>query len=313
MDCVPDSSGLNEQTALLQTSIRNSWRAIESHTDSVVSRHCRLDEVQQDRPRTPLDRGERADLDRILQARQRVLEASTHQGDRKRVLFHTWFLSGLTFTRCSASRPVWFGPDQREWYDDVQRVWGHRIDQAWPYRMILVDPPVEPQEDGGHILIIQHEHFQERGTLLSNFWHRDHSQLMLREAHMVPSWLFFDHLLAYLGLRDDCRAHIYLCLGFVGAEPIDERLPLFPRSGSHVEIHTAEWALIDESSLIQSVIKPARQHGLDLDEGPGLNAPISARGLPQAFSLRPVHHWLRSQTSRRSYTLHSLWTTRPKI
>ena len=153
---------------------------------------------------TPRDLGDRVDLDRIEQARQQVLAASNQQDEHTRILFHTWFLSGLGFHRCTASRPVWLGADKSDRPSEIQQVWGHRLDPHWPYRLILVDPPVEPPEDGVHILVIQQEHEQERGALLSNFWHAYRTQIMMREAHLLPSWLFFDHLLAFLGLRDAC-------------------------------------------------------------------------------------------------------------
>ena len=112
-------------------------------------------------------------------------------------------------------------------------------------------------------LVIQHEHAHERGALLSHFWHGDRTGLVVREAHMLPSWLFFDQLLAYLGLRDDCRAQRV-------------HLPMFPRAGSHIEIHTAEWAQIDEHQLLQHTSKPALSYGLDLEADAQQNALPSA-------------------------------------
>ena len=239
-ECEDDPPQIADQVTLLQAGIQNSWKIIAPYEVLPVCFNTRRigDDPPLDGPRTLLDLGERADRDRVESARQAALMAlpSTHRPTT--IAFQSWFLSGLTFPRCSTSRTLWLGPEPQDWYDEVQRVWGHRLDPHSRYRLLPVDPPAEPSDGGGHLLIVQHEHHHERAVLLTNFWHGDNSELVVREAHMLPSWLFFDHLLAYLGLREDCRERRYLCLGFVGSEPIDAGLPMYPRTGSSIEIHT---------------------------------------------------------------------------
>ena len=116
-------------------------------------------------------------------------------------------------------------------------LWHDRLDPCWPFRLVVADPPVEPPQDGGHLLVVQHEHQQEHAALVSTFWHDDVSALWSRTAHLLPQWLSFDQLLAYSDICDECRRQDYLCLGFVGAIPIENHLPIFPRTGTHFELH----------------------------------------------------------------------------
>ena len=151
-ECHPEAvetSDLHDQVATLQSTIQTTFRTLDGATPECI-RVCSRPEFGDHReiPRTPLDLGERADFDRLAEARLNMLTASNQSDEQARVLFHTWFLSGLGFHRCTASRPVWLGEDRSGWIQEIQQVWGHRIDQ---FRIIVVDPPVEPPEDGGHI------------------------------------------------------------------------------------------------------------------------------------------------------------------
>ena len=160
------------------------------------------------------------------------------------VKFVTWFLNGDLWPRCDAFRTVALPADPERWDAIFRQTWRDRADPATQFQTALVYPPVTPDQHGGHLIIHQNLGPSVQGTLLSVFWHGQESELGSRFAQVVPHWLSFQRFLHFADLLDACRRRILLCVGFSGSHPIDDDRPLFPRHGTHVEIHAAEWQIV---------------------------------------------------------------------
>ena len=188
---------LSDQVSLLQQTIVETWRSTGTF-DAVDPELCPCERrnMLPSGPLPDLQRGEILDLRRIERARHAVLRARRSGSSNRPVSFHTWFLSSIGCPRCEASRIANLDADSTTWNTQIQRLWQDRFDPHWPFRLVLVDPPVEPAQDGGHLLVVQHEHQQERASLLSLFWHDDATALWSRTAHLLPQLLSFDQLLA---------------------------------------------------------------------------------------------------------------------
>ena len=254
--CDSSHPDLDDQLHLLQKTIQEGWRHF-GVSDRVHPAFCHsrndlgfIDHQDAQQLRMTLQ-----DRTNIEQARVAALQRRRSHIQEAPVTFHTWFLSGLSAPLCTTSRLLNLWNDPLNWHQQVRRLWQDKIDANWPFRMVLVDPRVEPDDDGGHILIVQHAHPHERAVLLSTFWHDDVTQLWSREAQFLPYVLDFDSLLRSARVLDGCARQHFLCLGFVGALPIDSQRPMYPRVGTHFELHLAEWAIIDENDLMQRSIQ----------------------------------------------------------
>ncbi|CAL1154687.1 unnamed protein product [Cladocopium goreaui] len=223
------------------------------------------------------------------------------------VKFVTWFLNGDLWPRCDAFRIVALPADPERWDAIFRRTWRDRADPSAQLQTALVYPPVTPDHHGGHLIIHQNLGPTVRGTLLSVFWHGQESELGSRFAQVVPHWLSFQRFLQFADLLDACRRRILLCVGFSGSHPIDDDRPLFPRHGTHVEIHAAEWQVIDENSLMQQPgVPPLAPTGAHFAppqaaacDAAQLNAdaPIFVPGVP----------WEIGSMSEFTQDLHALW------
>ena len=223
------------------------------------------------------------------------------------VKFVTWFLNGDLWPRCDAFRTVALPADPERWDAIFRQTWRDRADPATQFQTALVYPPVTPDQHGGHLIIHQNLGPSVRGTLLSVFWHGQESELGSRFAQVVPHWLSFQRFLHFADLLDACRRRILLCVGFSGSHPIDDDRPLFPRHGTHVEIHAAEWQIVDENSLMQQPgapqLAPAGTHAAppqvaDCDASQlNADAPIFVPGVP----------WEIGSMSEFTQDLHAIW------
>ena len=257
------------------------------------------------------------DRTRIEQARADTLQRRRSNVQEAPVTFHTWFLSSISAPLCTTSRLLSLWNDPLNWHQQARRLWQDKIDANWPFRMVLVEPPVEPADEGGHILIVQHAHPHERAVLLRTYWHDDVTQLWGREAQFLPYVLDFDSLLRSARVLDGCERQQYLCLGFVGALPMDSQRPIYPRVGTHFELHLAEWAIIDENDLMQrslQVSSPVHSSN-DVESQDSVNHfqdPLTASSPeqfcfnPEAPAFDPERPDIRTQTEF-AQDLHARW------
>ena len=314
-----DSSHLNldDQLHLLQKTIQEGWRhhGVSERVHPALC-HSRPALGPTDHQNAQQLRMTFQDRTNIEQARAATLQRRRSNIQEAPVTFHTWFLSGISDPLCTTSRLLNLWNDPLNWHQQARRLWQDKIDANWPFRMVLVDPPVEPEDDGGHILIVQHAHPRERAVLLSTFWHDDVTQLWSREAQFLPDVLDFDSLLRSARVLDGCARQQFLCLGFVGALPMDSQRPIYPRVGTHFELHLAEWAIIDENDLMQRSLQVSSPvHSSNVEPQDSVNPiqdPVAASSSeqfcfnPDAPAFDPERPDIRTQTEF-VQDLHDRW------
>ena len=223
------------------------------------------------------------------------------------VKFVTWFLNGDRWSRCDAYRVIALPLDTDRWDALFRHLWRDRSNHDEQLHVSLVYPSVVPDNHGGHLILHQNLGPTVRGVLLSVFWHGQESELGSRFAQVVPHWLSFQRFLQFADLLEACRRRLLLCVGFSGSQSLDEDRPLFPRHGSHVEIHVAEWQVADETTLMQHpgaphLEQPTAQPASDPEEDCdasllNADAPIFVSGLP----------WNIGSMSELTQDLHALW------
>ena len=236
----------------LDACLIESWRLLEQEEPAPVLEPIMIPD-DQPAHEPPVDRF--PDLHEDLEnAWRRAAAASpcTETADGVPVIkFVTWFVNSDSWTRCDAYRTVALPEDVETWEDILESAWADRASRDSPAQIALVYPSVSPDSHGGHLIVHQHLAPSERCTLISVLWHDQGSELWNRFARVVPHWLSFQRFLQFADLLDACRRRLFLCVGFSGSHPIEEDRPLFPRHGSHIEIHVAEWQVADDMSLMQ--------------------------------------------------------------
>eukprot|EP00435_Cladocopium_sp_Y103_P027748 s1875_g6.t2 len=183
----------------------------------------------------------------------------------RRVPFAVWYLRGGEYPICPQPRIVALSADRADWERQVLLSWHDRFQPGGQYRIVLVRPAVEPCEQAGHLLILQHELPGERGVLFSSFWHEDASQLRSRIALFLPSSLTLNRLWNLVGASEPCQNRRWICLGYKGRSLLDDSLPFRVQAGEHLEAHAAPWADVDENDLLQLSIGKSKPTAIALD------------------------------------------------
>ena len=88
--------------------------------------------------------------------------------------------------------------------------------------------------------------------------------ILARFAEFIPHWLSHLGLLNLVDIRESCVSQRLLCLAYQGTEALEPNLPIFPQTGIHMEIHSAPWAFIEETDLMQRSTRWTRNHALDV-------------------------------------------------
>ena len=299
-----DQIGLHSQVADLQRCLTTSMRVLEDEeTTTSIMPITAPEDILEDPVAIDRFPAEQEDLVTSWRSAASISTAIITEDGETKVKFVTWFLNGDRWPRCDAYRVVALPADLERWEALFRQRWHDRVDPAAQLHVSLVYPPVTPDNHGGHLILHQGLGPTVRGTLISVFWHGQDSELSNRFAQVVPHWLSFQRFLHFADLFDACRRQILLCVGFSGSHPIEDDRPLFPRHGSHIEIHAAEMQLVDETSIMQQPGPPqvAQPPAPDAHcEAHALNAaaPIFVPGLP----------WAVASMSEFTQDLHVLWT-----
>ena len=213
-----------------------------------------------------VDRGDLDALDEVWTAHSSVFATAE---DEANVHFVTWYVNGVQWFSCDAPRDLVLPRESTTWSLLIQRLWSDRLLPGVVTRISIINPPVEPAQDGGHLLIHQQVDRECRGVLASAYWHREATLLWHRKAMILPVQFTTRQLQQHFGLEEQCLQRVLLCLGFHGRLPLPEHDRFFLHMGAHLELHVSEWADIDEVDLFQtssSVVHSflPRVAGLDL-------------------------------------------------
>ena len=265
------------------------------------------------RPLRPIDEDPH-DLDHMRAIWNRPHMRALGPDNEPVMLFETWYLSSLNFPRCSFSRQVALPGSLHTWESALRQVWRDRHHPHWPLTIVLVTPtPHDPvpvargSAHGGHLILLQHEHPEEVGVILSSYGTPSDD----RFAQLVPRTLPFDRLLWTLDQEVHCRQPTLHCRAMFGHKEIWEDLPWQARNGQHLELF-ASVQLQDEQSLFQVHRRPRyvserprnRQRAVSLPEGSTQCEAFAFNAAAPAFipNRRPVttmHETIQD--------LHHLW------
>ena len=189
----------------------------------------------------------------------------TQGPDREPIMyFDTWFLSALDFPRCSTPRSVALPAHVQLWDNALRQVWRDRQHPHWPIRMQLIFPTPVGAPNGGHLLILQHEHPMEAGILLTV----SGGPAQDRFAQLVPSMLPFDRLLWFADQEVRCVQREWVCHATHNHQRLSTNNPWRAENGQHIELHVkvrAEPASSSshEVSAPQPAVPPAADHPND--------------------------------------------------
>ena len=231
--CLPHSD--SDDVNLLQEPLPKSRRVSEHHKTS----HTVLDSCFSRRggpPHRRLRRRQEEEEDPELQA-LRALWGRQHRQSRginnePIMIFNTWFLSALNFPRCSTDRQVALPGEVTMWDQLLRQVWRDRQHPHWPLKIIPVDPDPTGTRNGGHLIILQHEHPEEAAVLMSNY----RGVQQDRFAQLIPMRLTFDRFLWFQDQEHLCPLPEIDCRGYHGTVEIPQTRPWEGAHGQHLEL-----------------------------------------------------------------------------
>ena len=177
----------------------------------------------------------------------------TQGPDREPVMhFDTWFLSALDFPRCSTPRSAALPAQVQLWDTALRQVWRDRQHPHWPIRMQLIFPAPVGAPNGGHLLILQHEHPAEAGILLTI----SGGPAQDRFAQLVPSMLPYDRLLWFADQEVRCVQRDWICHATHNQQRIPTNDLWRAENGQHIEHVKARVAPASSSTHDASVPRP---------------------------------------------------------
>ena len=298
---------LSLQTDLLHVAFQRTLRLL--NTDPVDSQDCRFEVPVTDdnlRHGQPFPVGHHLeDLHETWHQASPVFAASVEEAA---VTFASWFVHSNLWPTCDSPRMLTLHPHRHEWDRQIRSLWRDRMQPGQDFEVSIVVPSGEEELSHHQILVHQGISHRQRGILLSTYQHDDHSHLLARRAIVVPSRIEFLDLTGFAGFHTECRSRTLLCVGFFGRESIDEARPLYPRTGTHLELHMVDWDCvpltveqsdpdepfdeIDTMSLMHArnhrLNRAPRICGINLPEQPHesqpfqfqANAPVFVPGIP---------------------------------
>ena len=187
------------------------------------------------RPRLQRDLTDEVDPDlRHLHDLWNRPQLQTRGPDREPIMyFDTWFLSALDFPRCSTPRLAALPANVRLWETALRQVWRDRQHPHWPIRMQIIHPRPVGAVNGGHLLILEHEHPAEAGILLTIAG----GPAPDRFAQLVPSLLPFDRLLWFADQEVRCMERQWNCHATHNQQQLSTQEPWRADNGQHIELH----------------------------------------------------------------------------
>ena len=248
-----------DDAALLQTLPVSKLRISDAQQRSPTTHTCRFHRLPVRRRFATPDEDPNEDED---QQRLRDLWNRPHLRHRglqneEVMLFETWYLNGMNHPRCSVSRTVALPNNPALWPLRVAQVWRDRFRPHWAYRLVPIQPVLQHERHGGHLLIIQHEHHDEAGILMSHY--QGHSpQPNDRFAQLVPRVLTFNRFLWFQDHEILCAQNDLRCEGFHGDTRMQTQQAWLALTGQHLELFVTPFrAEVDSASLIQKPIATA--------------------------------------------------------
>ena len=241
--------------ALLQTVPAAQLRTTDSHQRSMSLRRCsfhrRPVRRRQNHPDEDPDDDEQLrqlhDLWNRPERRHRGMQ------NEEVMLFETWYLCSMNHPRCSNPRTIALPHDPRLWPLRIAQVWRDRFRPHWAYRIIPIQPEPRHERHGGHLLIIQHEHPDEAGILMSQYRGSRDGQHHDRFAQLVPRLLTFDRYLWFQDHEILCAQDDLRCKGFHGNTPIPTQGAWPALTGQHLELYVTARSLDeDDVTMIQT-------------------------------------------------------------
>ena len=237
----------SEETMLLQQSAAITAKV----GDKQITQHTRLDCCDREiglRPRVPRAPAQAEEDEPDLRHLHDIWNRphlQTQGPDREPIMyFDTWFLSALDFPRCSTPRSVALPAHVQLWDNALRQVWRDRQHPHWPIRMQLIFPTPVGAPNGGHLLILQHEHPAEAGILLTI----SGGPAQDRFAQLVPSMLPFDRLLWFADQEVRCVQRDWICHATHNQQRIPTNNPWRAENGQHIELHVKARAIPASSS-----------------------------------------------------------------
>jgi hypothetical protein len=169
------------------------------------------------------------------------------------MLFETWYLCSMNHPQCSNPSTIALPHDPRLWPLRIAQVWRDRFRPHWAYRIIPIQPEPRHERHGGHLLIIQHEHPDEAGILMSQYRGSRDGQHHDRFAQLVPRLLTFDRYLWFQDHEILCAQDDLRCKGFHGNTPIPTQGAWPALTGQHLELYVTARSLDeDDVTMIQT-------------------------------------------------------------
>lgn len=227
----------SDATNLLQTRKRLSGPHMAKIGDNHLAELSRLDVCDRTvRPRRRWTRAP-AEVDPDLRPLQELwnrphLRARGLQNEPV-MHFDTWFLSALDFPRRSTARMAALPENVQQWEAALRQVWRDRQHPHWPIRIVRIHPAPVGTANGGHLLILQHEHPGEAGILLTIHGGPAPDQFV----QLVPGILPFDRLLWFADHEVRCTERLWKCHATHNQQLISSEEPWRTENGQHIELH----------------------------------------------------------------------------
>ena len=237
--------------ALLQTVPAAQLRTADSHQRSVSLRRCSFhgQPVRRRQNHHDEDPDDAEQLRQLQDLWNRPERRHRGMQNEEVMLFETWYLCSMNHPRCSYPRTIALPHDLRLWPLRIAQVWRDRFRPHWAYRIIPIRPEPMHERHGGHLLIIQHEHPDEAGILMSQYRGSRDGQHHDRFAQLVPRLLSFDRYLWFQDHEILCAQDDIRCEGFHGNTPIPTQGAWPALTGQHLELYVTARSL-DEDDVV---------------------------------------------------------------
>ena len=243
-----------DDSAFLQTLPVMKHRIAGSHRSTPTIRMCNSHQRPLQRRPTPQDE-DQSDDEQLQQLR--ALWNQPHRRHRglqneEVMMFDTWYLCSMNYPRCSTPRTIALPNNPNLWPLRIAQVWRDRLRPHWAFRIVPFQPDPAHERHGGHLVIIQHEHPEEAGVLMSQYRAHNTNQPQDRFAQLIPRALTYDRFLWFQDHEILCARRDLRCEGFHGATRLLSQQVWQAVTGQHLELHvTVSDPNADEITMLQ--------------------------------------------------------------
>ena len=228
----------HDEQALLQISTHKSDASFRLQDDSYLEAVRSITDEHRD--------GERPDPDRDLMQQLAELPATLRDlhGHYLRLAFAhpdlaphfgimTWYLSHTRARRCNLGRFVELSELVASWPGDIAHMWRDEIDAQEPISYYIVHPqPYElEQRIAAHVLLVQHEYYEDAALLFTLFDNMVHEGRAIRFASVHAPVVHHSDILRECDREVVCAAEEVICTSWYGWRDITRGPPLEVNDG----------------------------------------------------------------------------------